>query len=407
MMFFSKVIIIKSLIAVSFIFQRDSKHGNTLKVLPCFEPRRFNGPSGIISKKRNNHNRSLGTQIKEQIVHFIKSYYSDYGPTLISEKLEERHQIRISKETVRKLMITNNLWKSKIGKEVKIYQRRTRRSCIGDLIQLDGSPHAWLENRGPRCTLHLAIDDATSMIMSGRFELEETTVGYFHLMKSYLENRGRPLCLYADKYGTFRVNNGKNRTKPTQFARAMKELDIGMITAHSPQAKGRIERANGILQDRLVKELREQGINTLEEANVFLPSYLEKYNKRFGKEPASSFNAHRELDLNHTLDRILCEKNSRKITKNLEVHYENEVYQIQAPKRVHRLRGASVQIIKKINGEILIEYKGELLDYIMYNEVQYQPVVVDHKQLITQWERSTAKRHKPKKGHPWKKSINF
>lgn len=368
----------------------------------------LNGPSGLISKKRNNQNRTLNFELQQQILTLVQSNYYDYGPTLIAEKLEEKHQIKVSRETVRVLLIKNGLRRAKQKKEVRVYQRRKRRSCLGELIQLDGSPHAWLEDRGPSCTLHLAIDDATSSLMSGRFELEETTAGYFHLMKYYLENHGRPLCLYADKYSTFRVNNGKNRSKPTQFARAMKELDIDMISAHSPQAKGRIERANGILQDRLVKELREHNISTLEEANEFLPSYLEKYNQRFSKSPASSFNAHRELNSNYTLDRILCEKKSRKISKNLEVHYENEVYQIQAPHRANRLRRASVQVIKQMSGEVLIEYKGELLEYVMYEEIDHQPVVADHKQLLAQWESSTKKRHKPIRGrHPWKKSVRY
>lgn len=370
---------------------------------------KLHGEIALISKKRNNHNRSLDLQLERAILSLIKEHYSDYGPTLATEKLEEIHSIKISKETVRKIMIKHGLRRSKSKKKIKAYQRRKRRSCFGELEQMDGSPHAWFEDRGPYCTLLLAVDDATGKITAARFEKGETTVGYFRLMESYFLKHGKPVCLYTDKYGVFLVNHGKNRSKPTQFARAMKELNIKTIVAHSPQAKGRIERANGVLQDRLVKELRRQGISTIEEANIFLPTYIEDYNKRFGKEPASSFNAHCALDHNQDLDQILCIKEMRKISKNLEVHYNNNIYQIQAPNRVNRLRGANVQVIEKKDGEILIDYNGELLDFILYEELEAQPKVIDHKELIAQWERSISESRKPKKHHPWRngKSVNY
>ena len=363
---------------------------------------RSQGVKGLISKKRDNQNRSLDPSVKKTILSLAKERYYDYGPTLIAEKLEENHKIKISKETVRKILINNNLRKVKRKKKLKVYQRRKRRSCFGELEQIDGSPHAWFESRGPYCTLLLAVDDATGKITAARFEEEETTRGYFCLLKNYLRMHGKPLCLYSDKYGVFQVNHGKDRSKPTQFARAMKELGIKTITAHSPQAKGRIENKNGVLQDRLVKELREQGISTIEEANLFLPIYIEKHNKRFGKMPASSFNAHCELEHKQNLDQILSCKEARKISKNLEVRYKNEIYQIQAPNRVNRLRGASVQVVEKMDGEILIEYKGELLDFVVYEEFNEQPKVLDHKELVAQWERSLKKSHKPNMNHPWR-----
>ena len=245
--------------------------------------------------------------------------------------------------------------------------------------------------------------------MAARLEPTETTEGYFCLMASYIQQHGSPLCLYTDKYASFRVNHGQDRSRLTQFASAMQTLNIKMIAANSPQAKGRIERTNGILQDRLVKELRENGISSIEEANLFLSSYMEKYNKRFGKEPASAFNAHRPLDHATDLSRILCNKEVRKVSKNLEINYKNEIYQIQAPNRVNRLRGASVQVIQKMNGEILIEYKGELLDFVLYEHIEVQPQVVDYKELVTQWEKAIRKPPKPGKNHPWHggKSVNF
>ena len=366
------------------------------------------GEKALVSKKRKMRNRCLDPSLKEKILSIIKEHYSDYGPTLAAEKLLEKHQIKISKETVRKLMIHNGLRQSKKKKKVKVHQRRERRSCFGELEQVDGSPHAWFEDRGPYCTLHLAVDDATGKITAARFEEGETTEGYFYLMKNYLQTHGKPICLYSDKYGVFQVNQGRDRSKPTQFARAMKELGIKTITAHSAQAKGRIERKNGVLQDRLVKEFREQGISTIEEANIFLPTYIEKDNRRFGKAPNSSFNAHGPLEHKQDLDQILCSKEARKISKNLEVRYKNGIYQIQAPNRVNRLRGAGVQVIEKMDGTILIEYNGELLDFTLYEEFNNQPKILDHKELVAQWERSSRK-NKPGKHHPWQsgKSVNF
>ena len=383
----------------------DISYRQTLRLWSNFQ---LCGESAFVSKKRNNCNRSLDSGLEDRILSLIRKYYSDYGPTLLSEKLEELHYIKISKETIRKIMIMHGLRQSKKQKQIKIYQRRKRRSCFGELEQIDGSPHAWFEDRGPYCTLLLAVDDATGEITAARFEEGETTTGYFCLMKNYLQAHGKPVCLYSDKYGVFQVNHGRDRSKPTQFARAMKELNIKIITAHSPQAKGRIERKNGVLQDRLVKELREQGISTVREANIYLPTYIEKHNKRFGKEPACPFNAHCELDHNQDLDQILCGKEARKISKNLEVRYKNEIYQIHAPNRVNRLRGVVVQVIEKMDGEILIEYKGELLGFTLYEEFNEQPKVIDHKELVAQWERS-SRSHKPGKYHPWRsgKSMNF
>ena len=390
-----------SLVEISNIL--DISYRQTKRLWKAF---RIHGASGLISKKRNNQNHSLDCNLEQTILSIIEQRYHDYGPTLISEKLKENYNIKISKETIRKIMIKHGLHKPKKQKKIKIYQRRKRRSCFGELVQMDGSPHNWFEGRGPYCTLLLAVDDATGNLLAGRFELTETTEGYFRLMENYLEQYGRPVCLYTDKYGSFRVNHGKDRSKPTQFARAMKELNIKMIAAHSPQAKGRIERANGILQDRLVKELRERGISTIEEANLFLPYYFKKHNKRFGKEPAASFNAHSPLNHNQDLNNILCNKETRKISKNMEINYKNEIYQIQEPNRINSLRGVRVQVIEKANGDMLIEYKGNFLNFVWYEELEKQPQIVDHKELVVQWERTTRK-NKPNMSHPWRKSMNF
>jgi hypothetical protein len=179
----------------------------------------------------------------------------------------------------------------------------------------------------------------------------------------------------------FRVNQGENPTKKTQFTSAMNRLRIEVICAHSPQAKGRIERLFGTLQDRLVKEMRLRGISSIEEANLFLPSYLEEYNEQFGVPPANPTDAHRPLNHDLDLTRILCKRDTRKVTKNLEVSWGNRILQIQAPDRANRLKGVRVEILEMPAGDLFIEYKGELLEFREFNPNWVQPITLDSKEL--------------------------
>ncbi|MEI6243368.1 MAG: ISNCY family transposase, partial [Chlamydiota bacterium] len=273
------------------------------------------GPKGLISKRKgkpSNHQMARG--VKEKAMALVKEKYADYGPTLATEKLQEKHSLILSKETLRQLMIQEGLWEAKMKKDTRIYARRTRRSCVGELIQIDGSYEAWFEDRAEKCCLLVCIDDATSRIMKMRFCRTETTDDYFELVKDYLNEYGRPKAFYSDKHGVFRVNMKGCENHNTSFHRALKELDIELICAHSPQAKGRVERANGILQDRFIKELREEGISSMEEGNAFLETYLKKHNKKFEKEPANENNAHRALLPSHNLETILLEKSQRVIS---------------------------------------------------------------------------------------------
>ena len=208
-----------------------------------------NGPEGLISKKRGKpSNNQLPKGFKIEVLSHIKEKYFDYGPTLAKEKLEEKHAITLSKETIRQLMIREGLWKAKKVKKKKIYSRRTRRSRYGELIQIDGSYEYWFEDRGEKSCLLVCVDDATSAITSLRFCKTETTEDYLKLLESYIETHGRPLAFYSDKYSVFRVNNKKSSKGAfsTRFENILKELDIELICAHSPQAKGRVERANGV-----------------------------------------------------------------------------------------------------------------------------------------------------------------
>jgi hypothetical protein len=359
---------------------------------------RQEGKDGLISKRRGKPSpRAFPIHLKREILGIIREDYSDFGPTLISEKLDEREARKISKETIRGWMVEARLWIPNHRRRKQIYQRRERRASEGELLQADGSDHKWFEERAPRCTLLVAIDDATGKVIA-RFETEETTAGYFRLMKDYIEKYGVPEALYTDRYSVFKVNQG-DANKLTQFGRAMQELEVELIYARTPQAKGRVERANGTLQDRLVKELRLQNISTIKEANAFLPVFLAKYNQKFGKKSRSSFNAHRSLKQKENLQHILCEKNTRKLTKDLEVSFEGQIYQIQAVNQRNRLQGSRITIIRPLGGDLVMEYEGKSLNYKKLQEIQ-SPLVLDSKQIVTYKEKS---KWRPPRTHPWKR----
>jgi transposase len=359
------------------------------------------GKEGLISKRRGKPSpRAFPAHLKREILGIIREDYSDFGPTLIVEKLEEREAKHISKETIRCWMIQANMWIPKETKEKRIYQRRERRASEGELVQADGSDHKWFEDRAPRCTLLVAIDDATGNVMA-RFEHEETTAGYFRLMQEYVMRHGVPEALYTDRYSVFKVNHGKEETL-TQFGRAMKELGVELIYARTPQAKGRVERTNGTLQDRLVKELRLHNISTIEEANAFLPEFLAKYNQKFGKKPRSAFNAHRPLKQKENLQHILCEQATRKISKDLEVSFEGQIYQIQAHNQRNRLQGKQITIIRTLDGKLHMEYEGASLKYKIHKEMP-SSLIMDAKQLVAYKEK---KKWRPPAKHPWKRGMS-
>ena len=210
------------------------------------------GDNALLSKQRGKpSNRAHAPEFKLRIKDIVQQHYSDFGPTFAAEKLLDFNKIRINKETLRQWMSEWGLWQAKPKKVLKLQQGRVRRPSFGELIQIDGSHHDWFEGRGDKCCLLVFIDDATSRIVGLRFEEEETTAGYFTLCRSTLERYGRPLAYYSDKFGVFRVNHKDQEEKETQLGRALRELGIELICAHSPQAKGRVERANGTLQDRL------------------------------------------------------------------------------------------------------------------------------------------------------------
>jgi transposase len=362
---------------------------------------RRSGARGLISKRRGKiSNNRLKTEVKQQVIDLIHSRYHDFGPTLAQEKLSEVHGLKLSVETVRQLMIAEGIWKARRAKRVEVHQMRERRACLGELVQLDGSPHRWFEERAPGCTLLVFIDDATGRLMELYFTPSETTFSYFAASRRYISRYGKPVALYSDRNSIFRLihKNALTGDGMTQFGRAMKALDIEIICANSPQAKGRVERAIQTLQDRLVKELRLRGIASLAAANQYAPEFMADFNARFAVQPRSSHNAHRPLLPGEHLDLIFTRQELRTLSKNLTLQYNKVVYQIQTSRPTYALRKAQVTVCEDPNGQISILYKGQPLDYTVFHQQQRQAEVVDSKSI----DANLNKPYKPAKDHPWR-----
>jgi IS30 family transposase len=343
------------------------------------------GAAALISKKRGKTNRRHSTKLKDLVLSLLSEHYADYGPTLAAEKLAEHHQILVSKETIRQWMHEANIRQIHEAKELTLHQPRHRRSTIGELVQMDGSIHDWFEGRGPKCTLLVLIDDATSCFLQLRFVKAETTFDYFDTVKSYLLEHGKPSAFYVDKHNVFKVNHAEAKSGDgfTQFGRALESLDITIINANSPQAKGRVERANRTLQDRLIKELRYYNISTMEEANEFLQTYMVAHNKRFGKVPKLTGNAHVPLTEKETqsLDRTFTIQSIRTISKQLTISFKKSLYLIKNQRHPRRMVGKQVRVSESSNGEIKLYFGDTVLEYDMIKNYDFQEKVMGVRQM--------------------------
>ncbi len=234
--------------------------------------RRVGDPPGARGRASN---RQMNPGVREYAVELVRTEYADFGPTLAAEVLLEKHGIQVGRETLRRWLVADGLWLSRKQRRT-FHQPRLRRESYGELVQIDGSEHRWFEQRGEPCTLLVFIDDATSRLMQLRFVPSESTSSYFEALRGYLETHGCPVAFYSDKHSVFRVNRSeaKGGAGMTQFGRALAELNIEIICANSSQAKGRVERANRTLQDRLVKELRIENVSSIEAGNAFLPGFV-------------------------------------------------------------------------------------------------------------------------------------
>jgi hypothetical protein len=343
------------------------------------------GDAGLVSRQRGraSHNR-LPDGARDGIVALLRAKYTDFGPTLASEKLLELDGIAVSRETVRRLQMEVKLWKPKSRRARRVFQLRERRPRFGELIQIDGSPHDWFEGRGPRCTLIVFIDDATGRLTALRFVPAETTRAYLETLRAHVLMHGVPLAFYSDRHGIFRIN-AKDATSgdgKTEFGRVAERLDIEPIQALTPQAKGRVERANQTLQDRLVKEMRLRNICSMEAANGFLPDFIGTHNKRFAVPPRDPASAHRPwANTAEALDDVLARREERVLSKALTFSSSGTKYCVKTEGPGTALRGAKVTLHHFIGGGMTVHYKGRILSVTAYGHYPVPNPAEDEKTI--------------------------
>ena len=349
---------------------------------------RQDGAQGAVSKRWGvPSNRRIAQAVRDRFVGLVQEHYADFGPTLACEYLTSQHGYTGSAETLRGWMIEAQLWKAKRSRVRRIHSPRERRSRLGELVQIDGSPHAWFERRASKCCLIAFIDDATGSLLQACFYPVESTNAYLHSLQCYVGSHGRPLALYSDRHSIFTKHDPEDPA-PTQFERALGELNIESILAYSPQAKGRVERVFQTLQDRLVKALRLARINTIEAANAWLPQYLAKHNARFGHPAADQTNAHRVFDgeLQH-LRRICAHHYERVLSKTLTCKFKGQLLVlITRPEQPrYALRNQTVQIIEHQGGELELLWGHEALEFKTFDQHQHlsKTRIADDKLLNT------------------------
>jgi len=353
------------------------------------------GPESLIHQNTGKpSNRRISADIGLKIRELLEGQLHDAGPTYLAEKLEELKGVKISAETVRKWMSQNGFWKAKRAR-VKHRRRRDRKPCFGIMIQLDGSAHDWFEGRAPKCALLVFIDDATSELVWLEFVKSESLEGVMKAAWNYFAKYGRPKTFYVDFGGVFSVNvNNPDRDKLTQFERAMGELDIKVLHAHSPQAKGRVERVNRTLQDRLVKEMRLAGINSMEDANRFVQdNYIEKHNAKFAVEAIQPINAHRSIK-GFDLRNILCIKEKRVVQSDFVIAYNKRLFQLEDQHKVTLKPKDFITVCEHLDGSIVL---FKCRTKLTFAEIKKKPVV--EKQI----ERQQPKPHKPAANHPYRR----
>jgi transposase len=327
------------------------------------------GDKAVIHRLRGRaSNRKIGEKTEQKAIQILSvPVYKGFGPTLAAEYLEKKHGIKVSKETLRQWMMRGKLWRGKKARMQDVHTWRPRRSRRGELVQWDTSDHDWLEGRGERLYLIAMIDDATSRLF-GRFVRSDSTQENMRLLWDYLEKFGRPVAFYTDKASLFQTTEKRKRDEPgvnkdpvemppTQIGRALRELGITWIAAHSPQAKGRVERNFETAQDRLVKGMRVAGVKTIEQANEYLLNdYLVWWERELTVEPASADDAHRRLDKSHDLPASLSYVETRQVRPDYTLRWDGKLYQIQREAVTNRLRGANVRVEQRLDGSMAVRF---------------------------------------------------
>ncbi|WP_176668924.1 ISNCY family transposase [Variovorax sp. SG517] len=347
---------------------------------------RDDGPEGLVSRKRGKpSNNQLSAGVADRALRIVRERYADFGPTLAAEKLAELHGLKIGVETLRGLMTAAGLWTPRKQRAPKIHQPRNCRSCLGELIQIDGSDHAWFEDRAPACTLLVFVDDATSRLMQLHFVPTESAFAYFEATRSYLEEHGKPVAFYSDKATIFR--SARDSTDfgrgTTQYGRALFELNIDIMCANTSQAKGRVERANLTLQDRLVKELRLRGISTREAANAFAPHFIADFNARFAKPAKRDFDAHRLVRADEDLDLIFTWRLQRKVSLSLTLQHDRVIYLLKDTPANRKLIHRYIDVYEYPDGRIELRADGVGLAYERYDRLPQvdTAAIVENKRL--------------------------
>jgi len=353
---------------------------------------REEGDSGLVHRLRGRaSNRRMPEELSDRIIKRHQERYGDFGPTLACEKLAEEGMV-LSPNTLTALLKERHLWQRR-RRRGRHRRRRERRAWLGSMLQMDGSHHDWFEGRGPWCVLMVLIDDATNRSYA-RFYGAETSEAAFDVLGRWVKRQGLPRSLYVDRHSIYRDEDHPN--KPTQFGRAMKELGVELICAHSPQAKGRVERRHAVFQDRLVKEMRLRNIRDLAQANLFLEGkFLDELNRRYAVSPAKSQDLHRAVEAGVVLGEVLCVQEGRVVGKDWCVRWRNRWLQIGAEHESLSLAGKRVLVKQLAQGVLMVEYRRQRLSC---RELLARPEVPKVKKAIVNNRRWT-----PAVDHPWKK----
>lgn len=348
------------------------------------------GAAGLVHRLRGRlSNRRLPAEVRDRAVKRHQERYADFGPTLACEKLAEEGLV-LCPDTLRALLKERGLWQRR-RRRGRHRQRRERRACLGSLVQMDGSRHDWFEGRSGKCVLMVMIDDATSLTYARLYPAESTEAA-FDVLSRWIGRQGLPRALYVDRHSIYRDEDHPEH--PTQFGRAMKELSVELIQAHSPQAKGRVERRNAVFQDRLVKEMRLRGIHSMQQANVFLEGmFLDDLNRRYAIKARLEQDLHRAPPAGVLLEEVLCVQERRVVGQDWCVRWRNRWLQIDAKHAALNLPRRGVLVKHLANGQLIMEHKGERL---AFQELTAKPAAARKKKAIV-----NNRRWKPGSSHPW------
>jgi len=365
------------------------------------------GIKGLIHGNRGKPgNRAIPDEEKQKIIDLLRKHYHDFGPSFAAEKLNERHKIKRDKGTVRSIMINKGLWKPKQKKKEKHREWRQRKASYGEMIQYDGSYEYWFEDRADKCCLLAGIDDGSGRVWT-KFDDHEGVQPTFNFWRDYIGRFGKPYSIYVDKFSTYSMNHKLAKENPdtlTQFERAMAELGIEVIHAHSPEAKGRVEKLFHTLQDRLIKELRLNGISTIKEANKFLEEeFLPKFNAQFAVEPRTKANLHKQLTKRekNRLDSVLSRQYERVVRNDFTVSHQKKYYQLLKEQSVTICKKDKITVEERLDGTTHFRLRGKYLNYRLLPE---KPKKANKNQL---WIIPKTANYRPPANHPWRQTARL